>query len=219
VSNGELLSRDELLSGRLQHTSRAAKLLTAIEARTAHMSEETRRAIAAYFVSDEKDFTRRFQLDFLQGVKLVAQSPDHLTVEDLERYAPHWSALVPDDWDLRTALLRLIAQRYPLTDPDLPRIGAALGFEVQTVRDAYRAANGQSAGSGRAEPPSPLPPRYPRSDQLSEDERLLQEAEAGVEWLHLPAGTVLCREGEPGNSLYILISGRLSAVITGEQGH
>lgn len=218
MSSGEVLSRDELLSGRLQRGGRAARLLTAIESRTAHMSEETRRAIAAYFLSDEKDFTRRFHLDYLQGIKLVAQSPSHLTVEDLERYAPHWRALVPGDSELRMALLRLLAQRYPRTDPDLPGIGSALGVDAQTVREAYRGSHAPSIDGAPAEPPSSSSVRSQVLPQVSADERMLQEAAADVEWLQVPAGTVLCREGEPGDSLYVVISGRLSAVIAGENG-
>lgn len=50
------------------------------------------------------------------------------------------------------------------------------------------------------------------------DEAILQEIEAQVEWIHLYSGDVLFRQFEAGDSLYIVVSGRLQAVIGDEKG-
>jgi predicted acylesterase/phospholipase RssA/CRP-like cAMP-binding protein len=48
------------------------------------------------------------------------------------------------------------------------------------------------------------------------DETIRREIEAQLEWIHLQRGQPLFRQGEAGDSLYIVVSGRLQAVI--EQG-
>ena len=44
------------------------------------------------------------------------------------------------------------------------------------------------------------------------DTRLVHEIQRGAAWLHLPAGEVLLRKGDPGDALYLLINGRLRMV-------
>ena len=50
------------------------------------------------------------------------------------------------------------------------------------------------------------------------DGATLRDVEAQVEWVSLRGGDVLCREGEAGDSVYILLSGRLRAVAPDETG-
>lgn len=50
------------------------------------------------------------------------------------------------------------------------------------------------------------------------DEGVIRALQAGVEWLELPAGGVLMREGEPGDAMYVLASGRLRVSVTGADG-
>jgi len=45
------------------------------------------------------------------------------------------------------------------------------------------------------------------------DEAILHELEAELELVHLSSGEVLLRQGEPGDSLYVVINGRLRVVI------
>lgn len=44
------------------------------------------------------------------------------------------------------------------------------------------------------------------------DESAFSHIEKNIEWVHLPRGTVLCRQGEAGDCIYIVISGRLRAI-------
>jgi NTE family protein len=39
-----------------------------------------------------------------------------------------------------------------------------------------------------------------------------------LEWVEVPAGQVLMAQGEPGDSMYLSISGRLRAYVRGEDG-
>ena len=60
-----------------------------------------------------------------------------------------------------------------------------------------------------------------RNDQLREllpnvfgslNKTELDYIEHHIEWIHLSRGEILCRQGDPGDSLYIVVSGRLKAV-------
>jgi len=44
------------------------------------------------------------------------------------------------------------------------------------------------------------------------DETAYAHIEKNIEWVHLKRGEILCRQGEPGDCIYIIISGRLRAV-------
>lgn len=50
------------------------------------------------------------------------------------------------------------------------------------------------------------------------DDEAVSTLQAGLEWLELPAGGVLMRQGEPGDAMYVLASGRLRVSITGPDG-
>jgi NTE family protein len=47
------------------------------------------------------------------------------------------------------------------------------------------------------------------------DESMLRDLESKLTWMHLPRGHILCYQGEPSDSFYILISGRLQVLIRG----
>ena len=70
----KLFTRAELLSGGMYRSRRAAKLLSAIEARCLFMREESRRVVAAYLLEGGEDFKRRFDVDYFQSLMLTAAS-------------------------------------------------------------------------------------------------------------------------------------------------
>ncbi len=53
----------------------------------------------------------------------------------------------------------------------------------------------------------------------SSDKTILEKIENQIEWIFLQSGEALFRQGEPGESLYIVISGRLQAVLEDEAGN
>ena len=50
------------------------------------------------------------------------------------------------------------------------------------------------------------------------DKRLLDEVEAEFTWVALPGGATLFRQGDPADSLYLVVYGRLAAIIEDEAG-
>lgn len=50
------------------------------------------------------------------------------------------------------------------------------------------------------------------------DEATLGELQRELDWVELPAGSVLMRQGDPGDAMYMLASGRLRVSLTGADG-
>jgi CRP-like cAMP-binding protein/predicted acylesterase/phospholipase RssA len=50
------------------------------------------------------------------------------------------------------------------------------------------------------------------------DDQTLHDLEAKLTWMHIPRGHVLCRQGDPSNSFFIIISGRMQVLIEDDSG-
>jgi amino acid permease len=59
-------------------------------------------------------------------------------IQDLERYAPQWAALVPDNPGVQAAIVHMLAQEYTFTSQRVPALRQALGLEDEAVKAAYR---------------------------------------------------------------------------------
>ena len=132
-SPDELFSREEALGG--LPAKRAATLLFLIESRTAHLVDQSRRAME-FSITEEAANER--DLAFLEAFSLGREPPLRPTIQDLERYASHWAPLVPDNPQLRAALAHLFGRKYEFTHKAVPSIRAALGLDQEAVRQAYR---------------------------------------------------------------------------------
>jgi len=131
-SPDELFSREEALGG--LPAKRAATLLFLIESRTAHLVDQSRRAME--FSLTEEAANER-DLAFLEAFSLGREPPLRPTIQDLERYASHWAPLVPDNPQLRAALAHLFGRKYEFTHKAVPSIRAALGLDTDAVQRAY----------------------------------------------------------------------------------
>src|SRR5581483_11134537 len=103
-------SREELLEG--LPNRRASLLLFSIEGQTAYLVAQARQAMADFLppgTAEEREQA------FLEALARRRELPLRPTIQDLERYAPHWAALVPAN----------------------PRLRAALGLDDEAVQRAY----------------------------------------------------------------------------------
>lgn len=72
--------------------------------------------------------------------KALAQGrdvPTQPTIQDLERYAPEWVDLVPEDPGTRAAVAHLLGTKYVFTSQAVPRLRSALGLDTDAVRHAH----------------------------------------------------------------------------------
>lgn len=127
-----MLTREDLLGG--LPARRASTLLFAIESRTAHEVARSRSAMATFLTEKSAEEHERAFLDALsQGRDSIAG----ISVQDLERYAPRWAALVPPDMGLRASLARLIGEKYLLPERHIPNIRSALGLNTAGVAERF----------------------------------------------------------------------------------
>lgn len=132
-------SRSDVLGG--LPARRASTLLFAIEQRTAQLVSRSRKAMATWTTERAEAERERAFLDALAAGRTGARPP---RVQDVERHAPAWAALVPSDPALRAAVVHLLAGKYRLPRRGLPRIRAALGMDEPAVRQAFERANNRS---------------------------------------------------------------------------
>jgi hypothetical protein len=135
MASNELFSREEALVG--LPLRRASFLLFLIESRTARMVAHARQA-AEFFPSEE--VARELDLAFLEAFTLGREPPLRPTIQDLERYAPRWAHLAPQNPRLRAAIAHLLGRKYRFAREDVPGIQAALGLDEAAVQQAFRAA-------------------------------------------------------------------------------
>jgi amino acid permease len=131
----EFVSREELLEGRLAPGRRANALLFAIESRTAQLVAQSQQATALYLTKKAVEERERA---FLEALAAGRDLPVQPTIQDLERYAPHWTDLVSEaDVSLRAALAHALGKKYVFTHESVPGIRATLGLDETAVQQAY----------------------------------------------------------------------------------
>lgn len=135
-----MFSRDELLGG--MPSRRASTVLFAIEAHTARLMVSTRVQRAAYL--GRRGAVEREQA-FLEAMAAGRDLPVHPTIQDIERFAPQWSHLVPEGAEARAALALLLATKYRFTADRVSRIRQALRLdEPEVIAALARQAPGRS---------------------------------------------------------------------------
>jgi amino acid permease len=127
-----LFDRDELLAG--LPAKRANALLFLIESRTAQLVARSRRATER-FLTEEAAQER--ELAFLEAFALGGDPPLRPTIQDLERHAPKWAALVARNPRVQAAVAHRMGQKYEFTRAAVPGVRAALGLDEPDVRQAH----------------------------------------------------------------------------------
>lgn len=128
-----LISREEVLGG--LPAKQASALVFAIERRTAYLADQARYVMASYLTESVIEARNQaFLLAFAQGAKLPVQP----SIQEVERFAPDWATLVPDNASLRAAVARQLGQKYALVYGSVPKLRTALGLDQAAVGQEYR---------------------------------------------------------------------------------
>lgn len=130
------LSREEVLGGMAGRVAKqASTVLVAIESRTAYLVAQSQQAMAQFLTeAAAKERSRAF----LEAIALGREPPVPPTIQDLERYAPQWAPLLPDNPSVRAATAHWVGQKHRFTYRATPRLRAALGLELPAVQEAYQ---------------------------------------------------------------------------------
>jgi len=191
-------------------TETAVQLLALVESRAAYLAAQSRRAAELLLTPA------------LPGEAAADQQPERtpspVNIADLERHAPQWEHLVPDEPELRASVANLLAEKYTFTWRAAPQIRAALGLDQPAVQAAYQNRFGkplESLYAARTAPLQPggsgLPPATVARGRL--DETILRDIISEMEWVSLARGEVLFQQGDTEDSMYILLNGRLRVVV------
>jgi len=114
---------------------RAKMSLYTIEARTAQLAQQNRRSTWRFALNDPSQ--PHDDYDLFEALSGQREQPQKIiTVRQLERYAPQWASLVPEDPKLRTALAWAMSEKYALSPTHTPQINQALGLDTAAVRQA-----------------------------------------------------------------------------------
>ncbi len=131
--NQELLTREEIMAG--LPARRASTLLFLIESRTAHLVAQSRQTMERFLTEET---VKERNLAFLEAFALGRDPPLRPTIQDIERYAPQWAPLVPENPRVRAAVAHILGQKYTFTYQAVPGIRAALGLDEEAVQQAYQ---------------------------------------------------------------------------------
>lgn len=133
MNQSVLISREELLgsgSGR-----RATSLLFAIESYTARLAAAA--LLPSPYLTDAPatDGDEAFLSAMAAG-----RAGANVTIQDLERHATAWAALLPEQRDpgLLASLAQLLGKKYRFAAADVPQISAALGLREPAVQAAAK---------------------------------------------------------------------------------
>lgn len=176
-------------------------LYEAIEHRTVYLIRHMLLAVEVLFAPAHADTFRTSKTAKLNI------SPE---LFDFEQYMPQWADLVPPDPTLKAGLIRQFANRYDMHPSSLPNLAAALGFDDAAVGAAYLAQFGEPLDQVFAQPRGAATINT-RTTALKFLDLVTQyDIEREMQWHFVPRGEYLFREGEPGDSLYIIVNGTLS---------
>ena len=135
-------TRDELLGG--LPAKRASTLLFAIESRTAHLVLQAKQVGARYLT--EQSAAEQEQ-NFLAALAHARTNEALAKIQDLERYAAEWSALVPQEAGVRAVLAQLLGAKYRFRDADVPELRRVLGLDTEAVQQAFQKFYGKPLSS------------------------------------------------------------------------
>jgi amino acid permease len=128
------LSREALLGG-APLPRRVNTQVYLIEARTAHLAAQSRHIRGPFVPARTIEERNRA---YLQTLKRGTEPSERPTIMSLERYAPQWADLVPDEPGYRAAIGQVLGQRYRIPYRAVPRLRAALGLDTPAVQEAYQ---------------------------------------------------------------------------------
>src|SRR5947209_1274470 len=131
-TDDELFTPDEVLAG--FSAKRARLLLFQIESRTAYLKVQSQRVVSSYLTEEAAE---QQDLAFFEALVEGRESAVRPTIRDLERYAPQWQSLVPQNVTLQAALVHLLGQKYRFAQRDIPHIRQALAWDSEGVQRAF----------------------------------------------------------------------------------
>jgi predicted acylesterase/phospholipase RssA/CRP-like cAMP-binding protein len=213
MTTDDWISRDEALEGVVGR--RAGRLLLFIEAQTKYVFLQTREALRLLLMGQQLEQSSEY--DFYKSIVLMDEQTFQINIRDIEQHAPRWAAMIPDNPKLKAALTHLMGQKYRFAERDVPHIRAALGLDDPEVEQAYRERHDKSLKTIYAsETPRDTRAFWLRVPNMSRE--MMVDLTTELTWVNLPWGETLYHQGDEGDSIYVVVSGRVRAIARDEEG-
>lgn len=148
-----LFTREEALAG--LPGRRAQRLVFEIERRTARLAEQWQTLVALSTAADGlpgpallpagliDDANEAAIQDPFDAARWQWRLPSPPTIREIERHAPDWASLVPNDAWGKAAVAQAMARKHRLSRKAVPRMRAALGLDDEATRTAFRRMYGR----------------------------------------------------------------------------
>lgn len=139
-----LFSRAEILSGQNQAVRLAPMNLFTIETRTAKLRQQTR---INYTTSPPITSYEESGYVFIEALAELDKNQYDLSIQDLERFAPRWQTIAPDNPRVCATVAHLMAEKYSLAYKHTPNLRQALNLDSEEVKAAFQEIYKQSIES------------------------------------------------------------------------
>jgi amino acid permease len=113
---------------------RGSSALYLIEQRTAYALAQAGQA----FIQSRTGSGGDANMTFLETFATSRAAGPRPSIQDIERYAEHWSDLVPDSAPARALLAHQLGTHYQFTAASIPNIRQIVGFDDPAVQAAYQ---------------------------------------------------------------------------------
>lgn len=133
MSLDEFLSKDEVLGG--LPAKRARALLFLIENRVGLLKARSDRTMDPFF---SQETAQDMDMAFLEAFSIGREPPVQPSIRELERFAPFWAHLVPDNPRVRAALAHSTSEKYAFKYSDVPRMRDAIGLDQEVVQRTFQ---------------------------------------------------------------------------------
>lgn len=132
MRDGPPISRGEVFGG--LSARRAATVLFTIESRVAHLARRFRQAVGNGLEQQTAESQER---TFLAAVAAGRNQLGSPRMQDLERFAPDVTPLVPPDAAVRAEIANRLAEQHAFRAEDVPRLRAVLALDDDEVATAF----------------------------------------------------------------------------------
>lgn len=203
----ESRAHEQMLDKERVDTVETDQIVRAIEQRAALLLARSRLAVANFFLgtlSPDGPEPSAQQVDDIAATRLTA----HMIL----RFAPCWADLVPADAEMRARLCSQLGSRYAF-DAQTPALRALLGLDDPSLAAACLHLFGQTPDGLLSNGLTAQTPSAPASDTFLLDDPLVV-TEEGLDWVALAPDQVLFRQGDPGDALYIVVTGQVRVLVS-----
>ncbi len=159
MSNEELFSREEVLSGGVSRVRRARALLYLIEQEADRVSTKRANLVASsmdaslgfVMIGDEQtmrgDLPGEKDQAFIESFRNARRYARRATVRVLDSNVRSWKVLLPDDLMLRAEILHQMSLRHEMPGNRSKSIASVFGVGTPDFDEAYRVATGDDVST------------------------------------------------------------------------